>query len=197
MDVKTIDTYNQMAGEYDAETAGFWNLFPRTVLDTFANMVQGRVLDVGSGPGRDGLLLKEKGLHVTCLDASRAMVDLSRSRGLDSVQGDFLKLPFPERTFGGVWSYTTLLHVPKKDMQTALSEVARVLLPGGVFGLGMIEGDTEGYRENPGVTLPRWFSYYTEEELRNLLAESGFGVAYFDRFRPKTKNYLHFISTKK
>lgn len=90
MDTKTIDTYNKLAREYDDETLGFWDSFPRTFIDHFVAEVRGRVLDVGSGPGRDGLLLKNAGLDVVCLDASSSMVELSTGRGLVSVVGDFL-----------------------------------------------------------------------------------------------------------
>jgi len=196
MDKTTIDTYNRTALDYDAETTGFWNLFPRTIIDTFAEKTNGRVLDVGSGPGRDGLILKEKGLDVVCLDASEAMVALSTSRGLTSVVGDFCKLPFPDETFGGVWAYTALLHVPKSDIDTALSEIARVLAKDGVLGLGLIEGDTELYRESSDIQLPRWFSYYRKEEIESLLQKHGFTVLYFEQFKPASKNYLNFISRK-
>lgn len=196
MDKITIDTYNRTALAYDAETAGFWDLFPRTLVDTFAGMTSGRVLDVGSGPGRDGLILKEKGLDIVCLDASEAMVALSASRGLDSILGDFSALPFPNDSFGGVWSYTTLLHVPKAYIGTALSEIARVLVKGGTFGLGLIEGDDEMYRESSGMHLPRWFSYYQKKEVENLLRRHGFSIVYFEQFKPRSKNYLNFISRK-
>ena len=196
MDKVTIDTYNHTAEAYDAETASFWDLFPRTIIDTFARMVHGRVLDVGSGPGRDGLILQEKGVEVTCLDASEAMIALSTSRGLQSVVGDFCALPFPDATFWGVWAYTALLHVPKAEIGTALSEIARVLTTGGVFGLGLIEGDDEKYRESSGINLPRWFSYYQKEEIENLLRMHGFAVVYFEQFKPASKNYFNFICRK-
>ena len=82
MDGKTIETYNQMAKDYDAETADFWQRFPRTMLDLFAQSVHGPALDVGSGPGRDALLLQERGIQVTCLDASAAMIELCKEKGL-------------------------------------------------------------------------------------------------------------------
>lgn len=196
MDTTTIDTYNRTAQEYDTETTDFWNLFPHTIIDTFAEKTQGRVLDVGSGPGRDGLILKEKGLDVICLDASEAMVALSTSRGLTSVVGDFLELPFSDETFGGVWAYTALLHIPKRDIDTALSEIARVLAKGGTFGLGLIEGDTELYRKSSDIKSPRWFSYYRKEEIERLLQRHRFTILYFEQFKPASKNYLNFISRK-
>ena len=196
MDRKTIDTYNRTALAYDEETTGFWNLFPRTIIDKFAGLTHGRVLDVGSGPGRDGVLLQEKGLEVTCLDASEAMVALSASRGLHSVVGDFCALPFLDAAFGGVWAYTALLHIPKTEVGTAFSEISRVLNKDGVFGLGLTEGDDEKYRESSGIHLPRWFSYYRKDEVEDLLRAHGFIVIYFEQFKPASKNYLNFIARK-
>lgn len=196
MDEKTIDTYNQMAKEYDDETIGFWELFPRTFFDKFTELVQGKILDVGSGPGRDGLLLKERGLEVVCLDASSAMIKICEERGLESVLGDFISMPFANNSFDGAWAYTSLLHVPKTEIDKALKEIYRVLKEGGVFGLGLIEGNTEEYRESPGVNMPRWFSFYETEEIEQMLSRHGFKVIYFEQFKPRSKNYLNFIAKK-
>lgn len=197
MNAETIHTYNQMAKEYDDETGTFWEEFPRTFIDEFANRVQGIVLDVGSGPGRDALLLESKGLQVTCLDASEEMIAFCTARGLTSVLGDYLSMPFEDDSFDGVWAYTSLLHVSKSEIGKALHEIRRVLKPGGFFGLGMIEGEGDGYREKSGIQLPRWFSFYTKEELEKLLHEHGFDVVYFEEFVPRTRNYLNFIVQKR
>lgn len=194
MDKKTIKTYDIQAKEYDAETADFWERFPATFFEKFAELAKGRVLDVGSGPGRDGLILKKKGFDVVCLDASEAMVKLCRERGLEAVAGDFSKIPFSENSFDGVWAYTSLLHTPKSEVGVPLGEIRRVLKSGGVFGLGLIEGTTEGYRESSGVNMPRWFSYYTKEEIETLLKNYGFEILYFETFKPSSKNYLNFIA---
>lgn len=196
MDEKTIQTYNQMAKEYDDETIDFWQRFPRTFLDKFSELAQGKILDIGSGPGRDGILLKEKGLEVTCLDASEAMVKLCKEKGLQSVIGDFLSMPFEDKSFDGAWAYTSLLHIPKADVSKAFNEIKRVLKDDGILGLGLIEGDIEEYRESSGVNMPRWFSFYKKEEIEQLLKQHGFKVLYFEQFQPRSKNYLNFITKK-
>ena len=196
MDKLTVSTYDQMVLEYDEETADFWDRFPRIIIDKFADLVHGHVLDVGSGPGRDGLILQKKGLEVTCIDASKAMVALSTSRGLKSVVGDFCALPFPNESFSGVWAYTALLHVSRAEVGTAFSEIARVLKKRGIFGLGLIEGDEELYRESSGIGKSRWFSYYQKGEVEDLLKKYGFTIIQFDQFKPGSKNYLNFISSK-
>lgn len=73
MNTLTIQTYDEMAQAYDEETRDFWERFPRTFFDAFADLVRGDVLDIGSGPGRDGVKLAERGLDVTCLNASEVM----------------------------------------------------------------------------------------------------------------------------
>ena len=196
MDRKTIGTYNQLAKEYDEETTDFWNRFPRTFLDRFIELSRGKVLDVGSGPGRDGLILQKAGLKVICLDASEAMVKISTERGLESVVADFSVLPFSDSDFDGVWAYTSLLHVPKKDIKKPLAEIFRVLKVNGILGLGLIEGKTELYRLSSGVGKPRWFSFYTQKEVENILHKNSFKVIYFEEFKVNTKNYLNFIAAK-
>lgn len=196
MDQKTIDTYNQMSREYDDETKVFWERFPRTFFDRFAELSKGKVLDVGSGPGRDALLLKERGQEVVCLDASSAMVGMCQAKGLEAVLADFKSLPFGDGSFGGVWAYTSLIHVPKTEAVQAVLEIHRVLKDDGIFGLGLIEGETEGYRESSGVNKPRWFSFYTKPEVEELLQKNGFKIIYFEEFKPNSKNYLNFIAQK-
>src|SRR5689334_11313988 len=103
MDQKTITTYNQMAKEYDQETRDFWQRFPIKIFDKFAKRVKsGFVLDIGSGPGRDGEKLRERGLNVICLDASRAMIEMTLKKQLPSIEADLLYLPFQNESFSGI-----------------------------------------------------------------------------------------------
>lgn len=196
MDQQTINTYNKMAKEYDDETVDFWEWFPRTFVDKFVKLSGKKILDVGSGPGRDGLLLQQANKEVVCLDASEAMIKLSSERGLESVLAGFDKLPFEDESFDGVWSYTALLHIPKKSINTPLKEIYRVLKSNGIFALGLIEGDSEEYKESSGVDMLRWFSFYEKGEILDLCKHHGFELIYFETFKPRSKNYLNFIFRK-
>lgn len=199
MDEITIKTYEELARQYDQETAEFWDIFPRSFINDFVGSFAGpsRVLNAGSGPGRDGSLLYAAGLNVICLDASKKMVEMSKQRGLLSVYGDFLHIPFEAEDFDGIWTYTALLHIRKRELPRALSELRRVLKPGGVLGLGMIEGSGEGYHRSSGVALPRWFAKYEAEELAHQLARAGFEVGGLTKWKPGEKlTYLHLLARK-
>ena len=197
MDLVTIETYNQLAKEYDNETIDFWERFPGGFIDEFAKRISGSMLNVGSGPGRDSVLLRARGIDVTCLDASETMVKMTEAQGFRSILGDFESMLFTDGEFDGVWAYTSLLHVPKSEIGRSLDEIHRVLKSGGVFALGMREGDFDGYRESSEIPLLRWFAFYSKEELETLLDSYGFEIVHFVEYRPGTKNYLNFIAVKR
>jgi len=91
-----------------------------------------RLLEVGGGQGELAeRIRRELGAEVTFLDLSPRMVELARARGLDALEGDVQTLPFADRTFDTVVAAWMLYHVP--DLDRALAEIARVLVPGGAL----------------------------------------------------------------
>jgi SAM-dependent methyltransferase len=122
-DEKGLETrqavYGTGAGEpFDVALAAFREIAPR------------RVLEVGGGQGFFAVRLREElGCEVVGLDVSERMVELQRERGIDARAGDVQELPFPEASFDAVSAQYMLYHVP--DLERGLSEIARVLRPGG------------------------------------------------------------------
>src|SRR5258708_3521094 len=142
---QTIQTYDEHAGTYDDETVEWWERFPEATLREFAGALRGRnVLSVGSGPGRDAERLREMGVEVTCLDASSAMVALTKMKGFDSRHARFedaAKL-FPPESFDGVWAFASLMHTPKEEAEAVIQDLHGLLKPGGIFAIGVLIGDS-------------------------------------------------------
>ncbi|HSZ15146.1 MAG TPA: class I SAM-dependent methyltransferase [Solirubrobacteraceae bacterium] len=93
------------------------------------------VLDVGCGQGIDLIEYAGAGARATGIDLTPRHVELAR-RHLQAmaltatvVQGDAERLPFEDSSFDVVSSNGVLHHTP--DMGAALSEIHRVLRPGG------------------------------------------------------------------
>lgn len=96
------------------------------------------VLEIGSGGGEvtERLLRQRPGISVTATDLDPVMIAASRRRlqdrsGATVLPADATALPFGDASFDSVVSCLMLHHVI--DWETALSEAARVLRPGGVF----------------------------------------------------------------
>ena len=195
---KTLQSYNKMAGVYDEGTAEFWEQFPTTVIDAFAENLKGKkILDLGSGPGRDALLLKKRNLDVTCVDGSSSMCEMTKKLGFETIRADFRELSFPDESFDGVWAYTSLLHIPKEDMEEVLKKIHAILKSDGVFLVGMIQGEFEGdvRKEKWGDNL-RYFKYYLPEELDTLVQSAGFQKVFSEKYRPHNNVYLNHIYVK-
>ena len=192
-DQATIATYDRYAETYDTEVIEFWQHFPASFTDAFLAALPGKqVLDLGSGSGRDALLLRDRGLAVTCLDASAAMVAMTTRLGFTSYQADFAHIPFTSASFDGVWAYTSLLHIPAADMQRVLRTLHTLIRPDGALALGMIKGDTAGMVERPSMPdAARYFHYYGREEPQKLVEPAGFVFQSEQDYRPHSKTYLN------
>ena len=96
------------------------------------------LLEIGAGPGAATNELRRRVARVTSLEYDRDLVASLAKRthgGLGAwLQGDAATLPFPEKTFSAAIAVLVLHHLPSSEQQDkALSEVYRVLRPGGVF----------------------------------------------------------------
>jgi SAM-dependent methyltransferase len=89
-----------------------------------------RVLEVGCGWGAFSVRIRDDlGASVVAVDISPRMVELTREAGIDAEVGDVCALPFEEGSFDCVVANWMLYHAP--DIDLAISELARVLRPGG------------------------------------------------------------------
>jgi ubiquinone/menaquinone biosynthesis C-methylase UbiE len=98
----------------------------------------GTLLEIGPGAGRWTEYLIEHGDHLIAVDLSARVLELCRDRFDDNesityVENDGRTLPdVAEASVDGVWSFDAFVHIGPLDVASYLSEIARVLRPGGV-----------------------------------------------------------------
>ncbi len=134
-----------------------------------------RVLEVGSGGGRDALLMEELGLQVRRTDITPAFVDLLRAQGHDADVLDPLSDDLSSRSgeYDGVWANASLLHVARVDLPAVLARVAEVTRSGGLLRVSLKEGDGDGWSTHGSISRPRHFTYWRAEALREAVLASG------------------------
>ncbi len=141
-----------------------------------------RVLDVGTGPGMAAVRAAERvGPHGLAVGVDLAWAMLRRVQRVAVAQMDAERLALADNSFDRLLCAFSLFQFP--DMRRALSEMRRVLRPGGQLGMsnwgpGFIEPVAEMQRHlfrqfglRPLLTNPIAFR---ADQLRRLLEEAGF-----------------------
>jgi ubiquinone/menaquinone biosynthesis C-methylase UbiE len=127
--------YDGFAATYEAHRDGrgrYHDLLDALEIEFAAPAVAGReVLEVGCGTGLVLRALAPLASRAVGVDLSPRMLARARERGLSVVEGSATALPFADASFDIAVSFKTLPHVP--DLARALSEMARVVRPGGTM----------------------------------------------------------------
>lgn len=138
-------------GEIDPQLHAFARALPRGA----------KVLELGTGSGRDAAFLIEQGFDVTPSDGSP---DLAAEA--EKLLGRPVRvMRFDELTetdaYDGIWACASLLHAPAAELPDDLARIFRALRPGGLFVASFKAGEGEG-RDGFG----RYYNYPSPEALR-------------------------------
>ena len=196
---KSQEFFSSSAGQWDRMRDDlFGERFHLAALPAFADS-EWTVGDLGCGTGQMTAALAPFVKHVIAVDASAAMLQAARKRlqGFGNVElrrGDLEALPIDDARLDAATLALVLHHLPEPG--SALAEVARVLKPRGrLLIVDMLPHDREGYRQQMGHV---WLGF-SEEHVRRILDESGFGDVRIVPLSPdpKSKGPGLFVATAK
>lgn len=173
-DEKTIAFYDTAAERYAKLTD---TGAPSESLKAFMALLPagGNVLDLGCGPARSSVHLRDAGFKPDPVDASVGMIELAnKAHDIGARLATFDDIDMAD-VYDGVWANFSLLHAPHKDLPRYLSAISKALHSKGIFHIAMKIG-TGIHRDN----IDRLYTYVTLDELQRLLADAGFEVLGFE-----------------
>lgn len=153
--------YNARADLWDRMPFG--GVLPEKILQLRIPEAGMKALDIGSGTGMLAEWLARHGYDILCLDPSDEMVRRCQAKQLKTIQTTIQNFSTNEK-FGLILAVLSLIHVPKADVPALFQRMDSWLNHEGLFVLGLIEGKGEGIGERDSK-YPRYFSYYTREEI--------------------------------
>ena len=159
----TLDYYNKNAASFFNNTA---EVNMGTIQKKFLSYLpEGSfILDLGCGSGRDTKLFHDNGYRVEAMDGSEEMCKLAAKETGLQVKHVLFSDFHEENKYDAVWACASILHLPKNEMKNMLERIAASLQDKGIFYTSFKYGDYEGEKNG------RYFSYYTEETLNELLS---------------------------
>jgi ubiquinone/menaquinone biosynthesis C-methylase UbiE len=157
-----------------AETAAVNDI----AINRLAPLAGEQILEIGFGQGRTLGALAERGVLVTGVEVSTAMIDLATRRNaalvqqdrITLLQGDGTDLPVPDETFDAVLSVHNIYFWPEPER--TIREIARVLRPGGRVVLAFRGGE----HPLPARLDPAVYRRVTTAQLLGWMQEVGFTV---------------------
>jgi SAM-dependent methyltransferase len=138
------------------------------VYDRFLKYLEpkARILDAGSGSGRDTLAFIKRGYEVDAFDSSPALCEIStRLTGVKTRLMRFQEFDSPPR-YDGIWACASLLHVPERELHDAFERLIHALKGGGVLYASFKKGSGERVSEDG-----RFYLDLDETMLRRILAD--------------------------
>ena len=106
------------------------------------------ILDCGAGGKKPPLsLFYDYGYRTTGVDITPEQVESANAYGhqnrqnLNILEGDMTQLKFETASFDFVYSYNSIFHMKKVQIEQAISEMKRVLKPGGLMFVNFLSVD--------------------------------------------------------
>ncbi len=149
----------------------------RAFLDAFAERCRGPILDLGCGPGHVARYLADRGASVEGLDLSPAMIAEASATypAIPFSVGDMFALPHADRSLAGVVAFYAIVHLRSAELATPLSEIHRVLAPGGLVALAFHVGTDEVHVDELfGAATSLDFFFHQPDAVIAQLAAAGF-----------------------
>lgn len=158
----TINYYDTHAAQYFAHThaadlASSW--------DRFLSYIPrgGRIIDIGSGSGRDMKYFSSKGYQTEGLDASAAMCQrAAQYTGLPVTHSEMQDWR-PRHLYDGIWLCASLLHLTENEILKFMQTACQALTAAGIVFISAKQGIPTGYDQEG-----RYFTDFSEEMIRRI-----------------------------
>ena len=179
-----IHTYSAVASDYAEQFCHELDgkPFDRDLLTLFTtSLPKGLpVCDLGCGPGHIGEFIRKVSDHdVLGIDVASGMIEEGKRLypDLRFQVDDMRKLGLPDDSLSGIVAFYSLIHLERDEVTQGLSEMKRVLVPGGALLLAFHRGEGE-------LTADEWFgraltyraTLFEPEEITNAMEEVGLEI---------------------
>ena len=147
-----------------------------------------RILELGSGQGRDALYIASKGIEVYAIDSSKVAVDtlskLSIEKNLPIHASTFeakSKLPFEDNFFDSVYSHMFFnMRFTPEEISILFKEVNRILENGGLHFL-TVRSDHDTFYKKGALVADKIYDihgfqirFFTKEEIKSFAINANF-----------------------
>ncbi len=177
------ENYDRIADEYVRSLFGELENKPldRQLLERFASDVadDGKVCDLGCGPGQVARYLHTLGAPVVGIDISSRMIEHARrlTPEIQFIEGDMMALPFEDASLAGIAAFYAIVNIPEQSLPLVFQEMERVLQPGGLVLLSFhIGNEVRQVEELFGQAVSMEFFFFEPSLISEYVESAGLKI---------------------
>lgn len=180
----TRESYQTTAQAFAHNVA---DLAPMKSIEKFIKFLppNAKIIDIGCGSGRDAKIFTNMCADVLGIDFCSNLISLAKAHApLAEFQlMDIETMSLPASSFDGAWAACSLGHISKKVLPDVLKNIHFLLKQCGYFYLALKKGAGEILEKDLRYDgdVKKFWSYFEEEELKNILQAAQFKILAFDR----------------
>ncbi len=150
-----------------------------------------KILDIWCAHGRDVCEFFKNNKEVSGIDLTPEFITMAKkSCPKANIQlMDMRKLTFEDKTFDGIRSCASLLHIPKKEIDITLEWFHRVLKKWWLLYIGVKEWDGEWFDERD-----RYFAYRKQDELEQKLQQHKFSIKKSNKSNNNNRTWINIFA---
>jgi SAM-dependent methyltransferase len=196
LEKETVETYDASAASWRDvhDTSAFW---ANEMSQFHALLASGKVLDVGTGAGRDCKELQALGYNVAGLDISAGLLGVARDRnpGIVFYHASIYSMSsvLPD-VFDGLWCAAVFLHVPADKTAQALKNMRKAVRKDGIVFISTKKGEGQGMEKitYDDKALNRFVKYWSKSDFQDRCQQSGFNLIDYHELNERHNTWMCF-----
>lgn len=134
--------------------------------------IEDRILELGSGFGRDAQYVESLGYKVQRTDAAQSFIHALQKQGYDTLYLNILTDELPQ-DYPLIFANRVLLHFTPEEVNVIVGKIFNSLPSNGIFAFSIKHGvGTEWTEEKIGA--PRFYCYWMPTDIEKLVTTTGF-----------------------
>jgi leucyl-tRNA synthetase len=196
---ETIETYNKNADAYlertPSDMTGEWKEF----FDGFFSGVskEASVFEFGSGTGRDASYVESLGYSVTRSDVPESFIDMMKKDGHDALKFDLLADGLAYQKYDVLLASAVFVHFTTEQLKNVLKKLNLNLKDSGSLLFTVKDKEDKGKESEVSdekLDAPRFFSYWTKEEITKISEDAGFKIESISK--PEGSHWIQIVARK-
>lgn len=196
---KTLEVYKEKAHLYLATSIEHDKIDPvkakkkrekleKLIKANFSSLPKNaKVFEIGSGDGTNAKFIENLGFDVTASDVADDFIKATQSQGLKTINFNALEDDFPEKYYA-IFCWRVFVHFTKEDAQKIIQKAYDALENNGIFIFNAMNRETKNidsewldFDNEYHLGAERYYNYFTKTDLDDIIQQTKFQIANFEK----------------